>query len=82
MDKNIWRLKVPGRAWINVSMYPLMETQLKQDIIERRERKARVSSLWIKQHARKIVAQKYPNNSFKGANGWFLRFMRRHNIKF
>ena len=36
MDKNIWRLKVPGRGRINVSMSPLMETELKGDLIERR----------------------------------------------
>jgi hypothetical protein len=81
----IKKLKVPLRSRLYAPKYPLMENALKNAIIDRRARKAKVSSAWIKMKARLLFKEKYAHidpDQFKASNGWFLRFLRRHRIKF
>ena len=81
-DLTVKNLKVPSRGRANTGKYLLMESELKTEMKERRLRKARVSSNWLKMRAKQIANIKYPASTFKASNGWLLRFMRRNNIKF
>lgn len=81
-DATLKKLKVPSRRQANQTKFPLIESALKKEIIERRKRKARVSSMWMKQRARKLCKHSYPESNFSASQGWLIRFMKRHKIKF
>ena len=68
-DATLKKFKVPNRRQVNRTKFPLMESALKQEIIERRKRKARVSSMWMKQRARKICRYYYPESNFSATQG-------------
>ena len=76
------KLKVPTIASMDLAKLPAMKNELKSEIVRCRNRKARVSSKWIKIKAKTIASTKYSSISFKASNGWFLCFLRRNKIKF
>ena len=81
-DDVLKKLSVPGRQRIYQAKYPLMEKALTDEIKQRRARKARVSSMWIKQRARKLCNHHYGESPFSASQGWLLRFMKHYKIKF
>ena len=81
------KLKVPGRSCIYKPRFPMMESCLKKELEIRRDRKAKVSSFWLRQRAKQLY--RYIKNyktalgkAFNASNRWLIHFMRRHKIKF
>ena len=81
-DKLKKKMAVPERSRKYVSNYWITEQKLVLKLIEKRSRKARVSSLWIRTTAKNLASEEYPGSDFKESNGWLFRFLRRYKIRF
>ena len=78
---NLWRIGKPLCYYRGDSIEVLLGYQ-QLKLIEKRSRKARVSSLCIRTTAKKLASEEYPGSDFKASNGWLFRFLRRHKIQF
>ena len=76
------KMAAPERSRKYVSKYRIMEQKLVLKLIEKRSRKSRVSSLWIRTTAKKLASEEYTGSDFKASNDWLFRFLQRHNIIF
>ena len=76
------KMAVPEKSRKYVSKYRIMEQKLVLKLIEKRYRKARVSSLWIRTTVKKLASEEYPGYDFKASHGWLFWFLRRHKIRF
>ena len=69
------KMAAPERSRKYVSKYRIMEQKLVLKLIEKRSRKARFSSLWIRTTAKKLASEEYPGYDFKASNSWLFRFL-------
>ena len=73
-------LKRPTR--FDSAKYKDMELQLFKTILQRRNRKARVSVNFIKCTAKTLMKELHPDVEFKASQGWFHAFKRRRKLKY
>lgn len=60
------------------------EKKLHSLLVQRRKRKLRVSTAWIRVNARKLVVEMYPNDprakNFSASDRWCRKFAKRHHL--
>ena len=60
------------------------EHALHSKLMDRRKRKLRVSTAWIRVNAKKLVLEKYPDHaharSFAASERWCRKFAKRHHL--
>jgi Tc5 transposase DNA-binding domain len=57
--------------------YPAMERQLLDTIRERRSEGRKVSAMWMKGKAKRIMLEMYPADSFGASRGWLNLFFKK-----
>lgn len=60
--------------------FPAMDEKLYEEYKKRRAEGRRCSANWFRFKAKMLVKSLYPGASFSASNGWFMKFLRRHNL--
>ena len=67
---------------IRTAAWPELETILKTEILEHRQRSRRIKRWWIINRALQLKEQMDPSNPLTFSTGWFNRFLKRNALSY